>query len=285
MRSKLFVPGSRPELFQKAFASDADAISIDLEDAVPESMKAHARSEVARFLQNLDREHGKTIVIRINPLGSAHFNADLDALIGLDFNVINLPKAESADDIAMLAEAIGELEKQRAHSRPLKILANIESSRGLRFAGDIAAANARVMGLQIGYADLFEPLNIGRRHAGALEHVQLAVRFAAGEAGVAAYDGAFPDIADKTGFREEALRAKAIGFAGKSCIHPTQIAPANEAFMPSGTEIAFSRKVVEAWREAGAVGRGAIVVDGIMIDAPYAAKAEAVLQQAQRLAV
>lgn len=285
MRSKLFVPGARPELFQKAFASSADAISIDLEDAVPETMKAHARGDVARFVRDLDRDHGKVIVIRINPLGSVHFDADLDALVGLDFDIVNLPKAESANDIATLAGAIGELEKQRAHRRPLKILANVESPRGLRFAADIALASPRVMGLQIGYGDLFEPLDIGRKHAGALEHVQLAVRFAAGEAGIAAFDGAFPDIADQTGFREEAMRAKALGFRGKSCIHPTQIAAANEAFMPSGTEIAFSRKVVEAWRKAGALGRGAIVVDGIMIDAPYAAKAEAVLLQAQRLAV
>lgn len=285
MRSKLFVPGSRPELFQKAFASDADAISIDLEDAVPETMKAHARSEVARFVRDLDRDHDKAIVIRINPLGSAHFDADLDALIGLDFDIINLPKAESANDIATLAGAITELEKQRDHRRPLKILANIESPRGLRLAADIASANPRVMGLQIGYGDLFEPQDIGRRHAGALEYVQLAVRFAAGEAGIAAYDGAFPDIADQKGFHEETLRAKALGFLGKSCIHPTQIAAANEAFMPSGTEIAFSHKVVEAWREASVQGRGAIVVDGIMIDAPYAAKAEAVLLQARRMVV
>jgi citrate lyase subunit beta/citryl-CoA lyase len=138
--------------------------------------------------------------------------------------------------------------------------------------------------LQIGYGDLFEPLDIGRRHAGALEHVQLAVRFAAAEAGVAAYDGAFPDIGDKKGFLEEARRAKALGFQGKSCIHPVQIAAANEAFQPSGSEVAFSRKVVKAWRAAAIMGRGAIVVDGIMIDAPYAAKAEAVLLQAQRFA-
>jgi citrate lyase subunit beta/citryl-CoA lyase len=151
MRSKLFVPGSRPELFRKAFASDADAISIDLEDAVPETMKSHARSEVARFIRTLDRGHDKAIVIRINPLGSAHFDADLDALIGLDFDIINLPKAESANDIATLAGAISELERQRDHCRPLKILANVESPRGLRFAADIASANPRVMGLQIGY--------------------------------------------------------------------------------------------------------------------------------------
>ncbi len=281
MRSKLFVPGSRPELFEKAFRSEADAISIDLEDAVPESMKAQARDAVADFIRTRRRDHAKSIVVRINPLDSLHGEADLDALVGLDFDIVNLPKAESADDIATLVGVIERLEQQRVQRQPLAILANIESPRGLRFAADIASASPRVMGLQVGYGDLFEPLDIERRHAGALEYVQLAVRFAAGEAGIAAYDGAFPDIDDQKGFREEALRAKALGFRGKSCIHPVQIAVANDAFMPSGTEIAFSRKVVDAWREAGALGRGAIVVDGIMIDAPYAAKAAAVLLRVQ----
>jgi len=284
MRSKLFVPGSRPELFEKAFLGHADAISIDLEDAVPEASKAIARLDVVRFLGGAVRTSEKSIVIRINQLRSPYFEADLEALVGLDFDIVNLPKAESAADISTLSELIGELETQRDHRRPLSILANIESPRGLRFAADIALASPRVMGLQIGYGDLFEPLDIGRRHAGALEHVQLVVRFAAAQAGVAAYDGAFPDIGDKKGFLEEALRAKALGFQGKSCIHPGQIAAANEAFQSSGSEVAFSRKVVKAWREAVISGRGAIVVDGIMIDAPYAAKAEAVLVQAQRFA-
>jgi len=282
MRSKLFVPGSRPELFDKAFISNADAISIDLEDAVPEASKANARLDVVRFLGSTVRTSEKSIVIRINQLRSPYFEADLEALVGLDFDIINLPKAESAADIAALAELIDKLETQRDHRRPLRILANIESPRGLRSAADIALASPRVMGLQIGYGDLFEPLGIGRRHAGALEHVQLAVRFAAAEASIAAYDGAFPDIGDKKGFAEEARRAKALGFQGKSCIHPVQIEAANEAFQPSGSEVAFSRKVVNAWREAAIMGRGAIVVDGIMIDAPYAAKAEAVLMEAQR---
>jgi citrate lyase subunit beta / citryl-CoA lyase len=284
IRSKLFVPGSRPELFEKAFVSHADAISIDLEDAVPDASKASARLDVVRFLGSAARTGKKSIVIRINQLRSPYFEADLEALVGLDFDIVNLPKAESAADISVLAGLIDELEKRRDHCRPLRILANIESPRGLRFAADIALASPRVMGLQIGYGDLFEPLGIGRRHAGALEHVQLAVRFAAAEAGVAAYDGAFPDIGDKQGFLEEARRAKALGFQGKSCIHPVQIAAANEAFQPSGSEVAFSRKVVKAWHEAAIVGRGAIVVDGIMIDAPYAAKAEAVLLEAQRFA-
>lgn len=279
------MPGSRPELFEKAFNSEADAVSIDLEDAVAESMKAQARDDVAAFVRNAGCDRRKAIVIRINPLHSPHFAADLDALVGLDFDIVNLPKAECADDIITLVEVIEALEKRRGAREPLKVLANIESPRGLRFAADIALASPRVMGLQIGFGDLFEPIGIVRKHSGAIEHVQLAVRFAAAEAGIAAYDGAFPDIGDLTGFRQEAIRAKELGFEGKSCIHPAQIAAANEAFGQDSTELAFSRKIVKAWREAEAQGRGAIVVDGIMIDAPYAAKAEAVLLQAQRAEV
>lgn len=279
MRSKLFVPGSRPELFEKAFNSEADAISIDLEDAVPEAGKACARAAVAAFLGKRIRMREQSIVVRVNSLASTHFASDLETLVGLDFDVVNLPKAESAADILTLVESLTELEARRGLTRPLRILANIESPRGLRYVADIALASPRVIGLQIGYGDLFEPLNIRRKHVGATEHVQLAVRLAAGEAGIAAYDGAFPDIRDLAGFREEALRAKDLGLQGKSCIHPSQVAAANEAFQPSSKEIAFSRKVVDAWQAAGTVGRGAVVVDGVMIDAPYAAKAEALLSR------
>ena len=279
MRSKLFVPGSRPELFDKAFKSEADAISIDLEDAVPEAGKVRAREAVAVYLGKRTRTREQSIVVRVNSLSSTHFASDLETLVGLDFDIVNLPKAESAADVLTLVESLTDLENRRGLTRPLRILANIESPRGLRYAADIALASPRVIGLQIGYGDLFEPLNIRRKHAGAIEHVQLAVRLAAGEAGIAAYDGAFPDIGDLAGFREEALRAKDLGLQGKSCIHPSQVAAANEAFQPSSTEIAFSRKVVDAWQAAGTAGHGAVVVDGVMIDAPYAANAEALLSR------
>ena len=139
-----------------------------------------------------------------------------------------------------------------------------------------------MIGLQIGYADLLEPCGIARSDSAALAYVRLAVRLAAAEAGVAAYDGAFAAVKDVEGYRAECRAAKQHGFAGKSCIHPSQIAVANEIFMPDAGEIAWARKVVAAAAEADARGIGAYLVEGHMIDKPFVERARAVVELANR---
>lgn len=277
MRSKLFVPASRPELFEKALASEADALSFDLEDAVAQGQKPQARAHLAAFLRGRPQAMGKTIVVRVNAFGTKEFGADVTALEGLAVDIINLPMAE---DKGAVAEAIAHIERSKI-SRPSeqasKILLNIETPRGLRKAAKLAAAHPRVMGLQIGYADLLEPCGIARSDSAALAHVRLTVRLAAAEAGVAAYDGAFAAVKDIEGYRAECQAAKRHGFAGKSCIHPSQIAAANEIFMPDADEIAWARKVVSAAAEADARDVGAYLVDGQMIDKPFVERARAVI--------
>lgn len=283
VRSKLFVPGSRPELFAKAFASAADAVSIDLEDAVPEAGKADARRRVAHFLGEAGEAiNGKTVIVRVNGLTTPHFAADVEAMACDQVDMLNLPKAESADDVRELALLLARIEKERDARRPVAILANIESPRGLRLAHEIAAADPRVIGLQLGFGDLFEPFGIDRRDAIALRQVQLAVRFAAAEAGVQAYDGAFPDIGDMEGFLGEARQARRLGYAGKSCIHPSQIGAANTVFSPDKAEVASARRILAAWEDAAGRGIGALVVDGKMIDQPYADRARSLVMLAER---
>ena len=165
----------------------------------------------------------------------------------------------------------------------LQNLLNIESPRGLRRAAEIAAADPRVAGLQVGYGDLFEPLGIDRGDAAAVHQVQLLVRLAAGEAGLWACDAAFAAVDDADGFTREAVAARRLGYVGKTCIHPSQVALANEAFRPSEQEIAQALRVVAAAREAALKGLGAFLVDGRMIDAPFARRAEAVVALARRL--
>jgi citrate lyase subunit beta / citryl-CoA lyase len=284
MRSKLFVPGSRPDLFAKALASDADSISIDLEDAVQESRKVEARAEVTEFLRSTPpTSSGKVIIVRVNGLSTSHFDADLNAVVRLGVDIINLPKAESAQEITTTVAALARYEAERGIEQPIGILANIESPRGMRYAAEIAAADPRVMGLQLGFADLLEPLGIDRKDAAAIHHLQLAVRLAAGEAGIATYDAAFADIKDPEGFRREAEMAFRLGYAGKTCIHPSQIAIANEAFRPSDEDIAYALRVVDASREAEEKGLGAFTVDGKMIDVPFKRRAEAIVALARRI--
>lgn len=281
MRSKLFVPGSRPELFPKALASQADSLSFDLEDAVPETGKVEARRLVGQALQSPEFAASKKIlIVRVNGLGSPHFTADLAAVVGPRLDLLNLPKVESAADVRAAASALAALESTRGLTRPIGILANIESPRGLRLAAEIAGADPRVVGLQIGYADLMEPLGLDRGNAAAVSQIQFAVRLAAGEAGLWACDAAYGAIKDLEGFRAEALAAKRMGYIGKSCIHPTQIAVANEIFRPTDAEISFARRVVETAEKTGA---GAFTVDDRMIDAPFIRRARAVLAIAQQL--
>ena len=282
MRSKLFVPGSREELFAKAAASAADALSFDLEDAVAPNRKDAAREMLAGFLRGGDH-HGKIIIIRVNGIDTPHFAPDIAAVAVPGTHMINLPMIRDAADVVQAAESLERAEQENGVTTPIGILCNIETPRALRLAHEIAAAHPRVTGLQIGYADLLEPYGFDRTDPLMLAHVRMTIRFAAAEAGVMAVDGAFAKVDQPDAYRAEAQAARRMGFAGKSCIHPTQIAMANEAFQPSPAEIARARRVVEVARERIGGGMGAFLVDGSMVDAPFVTGAELVLALGRRL--
>ena len=285
MRSKLFVPGSRPELLPKAMAGAADAISIDLEDAVAPTRKAEARDAVAAFLPTVAAARSKVVIVRVNGLRTPHFEADVAAVARDGLDLLNVPKVESADEVLEAAATLEVAERASQHppSRPIGLLLNIESPRGLRDAAAIACAHPRVAGLQIGYGDLYEPLRIARDDAAAVHATMLAVRLAAGEAGVFAYDGAFTGVNDPDGFLAEARTARRLGFLGKSCIHPSQVALANDAFRPAEAEIAHALRVIDAARDAQARGLGAFMVDGRMVDGPFVARAHWIVRTARSL--
>ena len=219
MRTKLFVPGSRPELFSKAMLSAADDVSFDLA----------------------------------------------------------LPKVESRQDIKNAVTAIQSAEKVAGLGRRIEILATIETPKGLRLASEIARADPRVVGLQVGFVDLFLPYNIDHQDVVASQSVRFAVRVAAAEAGIGAFDGAFLNVKDEPALRAEAERARAMGYFGKSCIHPAQIPVLNEIFSPRAEEIAFAAKVLQAAEQAQAHSLGAFTVDGRMVDAPVIEAARAVM--------
>ena len=284
MRSKLFVPGSRPELFGKALRGDADALSFDLEDSVSPGRKAEARAALQDLLCGpAARESGKTLIARVNRCGSEHFEADVQAVVHPGLALLNLPKVESVNEVFAAVALVEAAERANAVTEPVGLLLNIESARGLRLAYQLASSHPRVAGLQLGLGDLFEPLQIARHEPAALHPVMLQLRLAAGEAGVFAYDAAYARFADVEGFRAEAALARRLGYLGKSCIHPSQVAHANELFRPTDDEVAHARRVVAAADEAEAVGVGAYTVDGHMVDAPFVLRARAVLATARRL--
>ena len=281
MRSKLFVPGSRPELFVKALVSAADGISIDLEDAVAENRKHEAREATRVFLDSAAAAAStKMIIVRVNAPGTAHFIEDIRAVTHARLDILNLPMVESVEAVCETALVLDRQERECGISVPRGILVNVETPRGLRCAREIASADPRVVGVQIGYADLFEAMNVDRYDAMTVHQILLMLRLAAAEAGVWAYDGAYPAIGNPEGYREEALRARRLGYLGKSCIHPSQIVLANEAFRPSEVQIAQARRIVDAAVKAARDGVGAFTLDGNMIDAPFIKRAEAVLAAA-----
>lgn len=284
MRSKLFVPGSRPELFTKALGSDADAISIDLEDAVVEARKAEARVVVGDWLRQPARlQTDKVIIVRVNAMDTPHFAQDIAAVVQPGLDIVNLPKPHSAEAVREAVQAIAQAEQANGVIRPVRVLLNIETPKALREAATLAQADARVMGLQVGLGDLFEPLGIDRRDLMAVQHVVLAVRLAAGEAGIDAFDGAFANVQDTDGYLAEAQMARRLGLAGKTCIHPSQIALANQAFRPTDAEINHAMKVMAVAGQQEASGQGAYLVEGHMIDVPFLRRAEQIMAMAKRL--
>jgi citrate lyase beta subunit len=285
MRSKLFVPGTRAELFAKALAGEADAISFDVEDSVPEDSKTRARSEIADFLRSgavrqSDQLAGKTLIVRVNALGSAYFEGDLMAFACAQVALLNLPKAESAADVRAAAAALESAERRNGVVRPIGLLINIETARGLRLAPEIAAAHPRVAGLQLGLADLFESMHADRRSPANVHAAMFQMSMACAESGKFAYDSAFPDVADAEGFRREAEQARQLGYVGKSCVHPKQVALANEVFGAATLDVDTARRIVAAAHDAAQTGRGAFLFDGRMIDLPFVKRAQAVLAAA-----
>lgn len=284
MRSKLFVPASRPALFEKAVAGGADALSFDLEDSVVEARKDEARDALkAFFLSGALVGCGKTVVVRINAADTPHFADDIRAVVQPGVHLVNLPKPRSVEDVREASRRIAQAQAANHVDEDVRLLVNIETPFALRNAHALAAADPRVAGLQLGLGDLFEPLGVARRDASAVRQAMFAVRMAAGEAGVFAYDAAFADFSDQAGFTAEARHARDFGFLGKSCIHPSQVALANAVFQPDASEIAHAQRVVDAARKADSSGTGAYVVDGKMVDAPFVRRAEAVLVLARKL--
>ncbi|WP_222911499.1 HpcH/HpaI aldolase/citrate lyase family protein [Pseudomonas sp. DNDY-54] len=265
VRTALFVPATRPERFPKALASGADAVIIDLEDAVAENLKAEARGHLDAFLgANPEAE----ILVRINASGHSEQAKDLE-LCAARPGVIGvlLPKAESAEQVQAVA-AIGK-----------PVWPIIESARGLVHLAEIAHADG-VERLSFGALDLGLDLGLASGTAAAeriLDQARYGLLLQSRLAGLALpLDTVFPDIKNLHGLAQTVADARDMGFGGLLCIHPSQVAGVHETLMPSADELAWAQRV----RDAGASGEGVFVVDGQMIDAPVIGRARRLLQRA-----
>jgi citrate lyase subunit beta/citryl-CoA lyase len=277
MRSKLFVPAIRPELFEKALHSGADAVCFDLEDAVAPNRKSEAREFLRTFLSQRNPTAAPLLLVRTNAIAFADFPQDIACALWPSLYAIALPKVESAEEVCAAAVCIAEFETSRSLPSQVGILPTIESPRGLRFAAEIALSSPRVIGLQLGFADLLEPLGIATDNVSVRNQIRLMLRLAAAEAGVDCYDSAYASFKDLAGYERELRAAHSLGFSGSSCIHPRQVSVANLAFTPTDEELAHARRVVEAAEQAAREGGAVTTLDGKMIDAPFILRAHQLL--------
>ncbi len=261
-RSLLFVPADRPDRLAKALASGAEAVIADLEDAVRADRKEAAREEAVKFAAE---SAGPARVVRVNEPLTELGERDLAALRGVEPAAVMVPKA-SAESVRGAAAAVP------------RVIALVETAAGVRDAARIAAEEG-VVALALGTVDLSAELGLAPLPGGAeLLHCRSSLVLDAAAAGLPAFDGPFLDPADEGGGEEEARRARALGFAGKLCIHPRQLAAIDAAFAPTAAEVERAGRVLEAYERDG---DGALVVDGRMVDAAVVRDARRVLEEAE----
>lgn len=275
-RSALFTPATSPDRAVKLPDLGCDLGIIDLEDAVPESAKKDARAKARSAATELTtRAPGFALFIRVNPVTSVHFDADLKDVLLPALAGIVLPKV---DDAALLDEVDSRL--AALWLGHLLVVAGIETGKGVLDARNIAS-HPRVAAVYFGAEDLAADIG-GERSREGLEvlYARSKVALVASVAGIASFDGIVADYDDDDRFRAEATLARGLSYSGKLCIHPRQVPIANAAFTPSAEQVAYAHRVVDAYRAAEQQGLGAITVDGSMIDEPMVRRARAILTAA-----
>ena len=283
-RSMLFVPVTQRRFVDGAARRGADAIILDLEDAVAASEKERARTLVLEAAQIVSRG-GADVVVRLNrPLRMTV--RDLEAVIGPGVHAVALPKAESAQHVQLVAEIIDELEAERGMAPgTTRMLAMVETCSAFFRINEIAKASPRLVALNLGAEDFATAAGMLPEAEGLFMPKQMCV-FAARAAGIMpmGFVGTVAEFHDLDGFRQTVRRSRRLGFVGASVIHPSQIPILNEEFRPGAEEVAHAARVVGAYDKALAEGVGAVTVDGKMIDVPVVERAKLLLQREEAIA-
>jgi citrate lyase subunit beta / citryl-CoA lyase len=284
MRSLLFVPADGGSKLDKALASGADAVIVDLEDSIAPDRKAQARASAAAFLKSaVTQVKRPRLLVRVNAIATGLVDDDLDAVVPARPDAILLPKAEGgasiihADAKLTAREAIAGLDEGH-----IKIVAQaIETAAGLFAAGNIRGASGRLIGLTWGPEDLSAEIGAeaNRDAQGLLTEPYRFARsvclFAAAAAGVAAIETVYVDFRNLAGLKRETEEARLDGFVGRLAIHPAQVPVINEVFTPTADAIDRAQAIVDAF--AKAPGAGVVAIDGKMYDRPHLARAHALL--------
>ena len=294
LRSALYVPATRPELYEKALASAADAVILDLEDAVAPDRKAEARAAVVALLGGSGARAGaggaaglaaaagaaarppKPVYVRVNALGTPLAYADVEAVVGLPIAGVRLPKVEGAEQVRTVG---GWLD-----GTGLELWCLIESALALERAFEIASAHPAVAGIGLGEADLRASLRVGADDAG-LAYARGRCVAAARAAGLdSPMLSVYTNVKDTDGLRASCAAGRALGFLGRNCVHPGQVETVNAAFTPSEEEVVRAREIVDALASAVETGAGAVALpDGRFVDLAVVEQARALLDLAARV--
>lgn len=277
-RSRLYLPGNEPKFFPNAGLHGPDGLILDLEDSVAPAEKDAARVLVRNALRTLDF-HGAERMVRINQ--GEQGLGDLEWIVGHGVQLVLVPKVEDPAQVRAVAARIDEL---RAGGPEVLLMPIIESALGAWRAYEIAAASPAVVALAIGLEDYTADIGAQRTLAGTESFwARAQVLNGARAAGVQPIDTVFSDVGDMAGLRASVLEAKGLGFTGKGCIHPRQVAVVHEAFAPAPDEVDRAVKIVRAFEDAQARGLGVVSLGTKMIDAPVVKRALATVELAVRM--
>ena len=283
LRSLLFAPGNHPRKVAKVFAAGADAVILDLEDAVAIAEKAATRAAIVAALTT---ERHCRAFIRVNAMTTTFCHGDLAAIVVPGLDGIVLPKVEAPWQLKAADWLIGALERERGLPQgAIDLIPIIETGAGVAAVREIAASGTRVRRLAFGAGDYSVDMNLPwTRDEAEMGHARATIAVASRAAGLAPpLDTVFTDLRDREGFAASARRALGMGYQGKMCIHPDQVSIANDVFTPSAAEVARAQAVVAAFAAAEAAGSASIQLDGQFIDYPIVERARRVLATMARI--
>lgn len=309
-RSELAVPGSQPQLFEKAAQSQADVVFLDLEDAVAPDDKVQARANVIEALNDIDW-NTKTMSVRINGLDTHYMYRDVVDVVeqaGKRLDLIMIPKVGTAADVYALDMLVTQIEDAKDLQKKIGFEHIIETALGMQNVNEIAAASARNESLHFGVADyaastrarttviggvnrdysvLTDAAEDGddrETHWGDMWHHALSKMLIAARAnGLRPVDGPFGDFSDSDGYEAAAKRAAALGYEGKWAIHPSQIELANRVMSPRADEVSRAKRILQAMEDAAKAGKGAVSLDGRLIDYASIRQAEVLVEKAKQI--
>jgi malyl-CoA/(S)-citramalyl-CoA lyase len=309
-RSELAIPGSQPQMFEKAAKLDVDVIFSDLEDAVAPNEKEQARKNIIKALNEIDWGN-KSMSVRINGLDTHYMYRDVVDVVeqaGERLDLIMIPKVGTAADVYAVDMMVTQIEAAKGYKKRIGFEHIIETALGMQNVSEIAAASPRNESLHFGVADyaastrarttiiggvnedysvLTDPAKDGSRevHWGDMWHYALARMVVAARAnGLRPIDGPFGDFSDPDGYRAAAKRAAVLGCEGKWAIHPSQAALANEVMSPSDSEVDRAERILKAMADAEKTGKGAVSLDGRLIDYASIRQAEVLIEKVKQVA-